>query len=299
MKHEMKYRYTWILGMLFFVVASALGVSECAEAAGTMSRAQWKKAPTGSAGVLEGKSVIVSIFVDDKSSKWSDSAKKKVNRKLGVAEKYIEKQAKNYGKKADLVTDIYRNPSLCYSYQTKQRVTSSEKKLDKLYKDVCKYIEKSIPIDDIRKKYKTDSVGFVIHVNKSGISSTIVHYMEEKENFYECSTMFSKYEKTSEGAATYAHEILHLFGARDLYVESLADGITSSFIKYVEKKIPNEIMFSTCTMSGKLLKYQITNDISRVTAYYLGWKNKIPETKKYALMRGTKKGCFSDGTSLE
>ena len=47
--------------------------------------AQWKTQKTGSAGVLIGKSVLVSIFVEDADSKWNEKQKKDVNRKLKVA----------------------------------------------------------------------------------------------------------------------------------------------------------------------------------------------------------------------
>lgn len=38
--------------------------------------AQWKTQKTGSAGVLIGKSVLVSIFVEDADSKWNEKQKK-------------------------------------------------------------------------------------------------------------------------------------------------------------------------------------------------------------------------------
>ncbi len=294
----MKDKWMWIV-MLVLICVTSIGrvlVSGEANAASRIPKEEWKKSETGSAGVLEGKSVLVSIFVDDKDSKWTESAKKKANRKLLVSGRYIEKQAKRYGKKVDLITDIYKNTDLCYEYQTKMNVTDTDRKQDKLYRKIHKYIDTTLPITELREKYGTDSIGFVLHMNKSGVSSAAVHYVEDTKYFYECATLFSKFEGVQEGAATYAHEILHLFGARDLYNESLSDGITFSFVKYVAKKHPNDIMFSTYTMSGKQLTYKIKNEVSRVTAYYLGWKKKIPEKKKYPLMRH-KKGCFSEGTA--
>ena len=38
--------------------------------------AQWKTQKTGSAGVLIGKSVLVSIFVEDADSKWNEKQKR-------------------------------------------------------------------------------------------------------------------------------------------------------------------------------------------------------------------------------
>lgn len=293
----------WI-GLLLAVVMMAVGMTAAAQppvvrAAGRMTDEEWRKVKTGSAGVLEGKAVIVSIFVNDANSKWTKKAKQKANRKMKAAAKYIRTQAKKYGKTVQLVTDIYENQDLSYSYTTKKKLTDSEKSQDQLYKSIQKWMNGAIDLTKIREAYSTDNIGFVFHINKSGNSSTLVHYMEDEgKNFYECSTLFSRFEGEEEGASTYAHEMLHLFGARDLYMKSLADGITSSFVKYVAKKFPNDIMYTTYAPNGKQLIYGIKNDISRVTAYFLGWKTKIPEQKKYAI-RVKEKGCFSDGTSLE
>lgn len=260
---------------------------------------EWHNSATGSAGVLEGKSVIISIFIDDKNSKWTEKEKKKVNKKVSVAAKFISRQAKRYGKKVDLVTDIYNNEKICYSYTSKTKLSDSTRNQDRLYKKIEKFIDQSIDLTAVRRQYGTDSIGFLLHINKSGASSTLVHIMEEgREHFYECSTLFSKYRGKEEGASTYAHEMLHLFGARDLYCRSLPDGITMSFVRYIDKKFPNDIMYSTYTLRGKQLKYKISNEISRVTAYFIGWKGHIPERKRYALPDMEQRGCFSDGTSF-
>lgn len=281
--------------MFAIILAGVWLMSGKADAAERISREEWKKGSTGSAGVLEGRTILVSIFVNDGESKWKSAARKKVNRKVGISARYIECQAKRYGKTVELVTDIYQNPDLCYSYQTKMKVNDRARKQDKLYRKIHKYIDQKLPLDELRKRYNTDSIGFLLHINKSGVSSTAVHYVEDKKCFYECASLFSSFEGVPEGASTYAHEILHLFGARDLYQESLTDGITFSFVKYIAKRHPNDVMFSTYTISGKQLTYRIKNEIGRVTAYYLGWKKKIPEKKRYPLMRG-KRGCFTDGT---
>ena len=269
-----------------------------AEAAVQTENGQWKKKPTGSAGVLEGKSVVVSIFVNDSNSKWTSRAKKEANRKVNIAAKYIGNQAKKYGKNVELVTDIYKNKKLGYTFTTKMKVNDSNQKQDKLYEKVVKYINRNIDLEAIRSEYGTDSIGFFLHINKTGVSSTLVHFAEEgEESFYECSSVFTRCGGQAEGASTYAHELLHQFGARDLYETSLPDGITKSFVTHIKRKFPNDIMFSTYTLDGKQLKYRIKNDISRVTAYFLGWRKSIPEQKTYPLINMKQKGCFSDGTS--
>ncbi len=266
-----------------------------------MPDAKWRKNnKTGSAGVLTGRSVIVSIYIDDKNSKWTKAAKSRAARKLNLAGAYIRKQAKKYGKKVDLVTDINQYPDICYSYTSGMKITDSNRKQYQLYKDMKKFIDQNIDLTALREKYETDSIGFVFHLNKEGVSSTVVHYMEDKTKyFYECSTLFSKCDGKPEGASTYAHEMLHMFGARDLYEVSYIDGVTASLVLHTASKYPTEIMLTTYTRKGKQLPYRITNQISRVTAYFLGWKKKIPEEKRYAMPKVTKKrrGCFWDWIS--
>ena len=264
-----------------------------------ISESEWKKLPTGSAGVLEGRSVLISIFVSDKGSKWTRKAKKEANRKVRAASAYIRRQAKKYGKTVSFVANIEKYKDISYSFRVNNKVSDSIRSQDKLYRKVMKFVEKNIDMDGLRSRYKTDSIGFLFHLNKSGTSSTLVHYAEEgTEYFYESATLFSKYGKQAEGASTYAHEILHLFGARDLYERSLTDGITASLVRHIEKKFPKEIMYSTYDQKGRMLKYKITNDISRITAYFLGWKASVPEVKKYALPKLKEKGCFYEWTSF-
>lgn len=274
-------------------------VARAEEPPGRMSESEWKKLPTGSAGVLEGRSVLISIFVNDKVSKWTKKAKKEANKKVRSASAYIRRQAKKYGKTVSLVADIEKYKDISYSFQVNQKVSDSIRSQDKLYRKIMKFVGKNIDVNGLRSRYKTDSIGFLFHLNKSGTSSTLVHYAEEStEFFYECATLFSKYGKQAEGASTYAHEILHLFGARDLYERSLADGITASLVRHIEKKFPKEIMYSTYDRKGRMLKYKITNQISRITAYFLGWKDSVPEVKKYALPKLKEKGCFYEWTSI-
>lgn len=57
-------------------------------------------------------------------------------------------------------------------------------------------IEQSVNVDEIREKYDTGSIGFLLFINKSGVSSTSVHYMEDgKKNFYEMCALFQNMRK--------------------------------------------------------------------------------------------------------
>lgn len=287
-----------VLALLAGFLPVRTGGVQAEEIQERISENEWKKLPTGSAGVLEGRSVLISIYINDKGSKWTKKAKKEANRKVRAAAAYIRKQAKTYGKTVSLVADTEKYKDISYSFRVNNKISDSIRSQDKLYQKVMKFVKKNIDINGLRSRYKTDSIGFLFHLNKSGTSSTLVHYAEEGTDFfYESATLFSKYGKQPEGASTYAHEILHLFGARDLYERSLIDGITASLVRHIEKKFPKEIMYSTYDRKGRMLKYRITNEISRITAYFLGWKASVPEVKKYALPKLKEKGCFYEWTS--
>ena len=83
----------------------------------------------------------------------------------------------------------------------------------------------------------------------------MVHYAADGSNFYHeysCLYRYDVYagEGESESPATYAHEILHLFGAPDLYEGSSDDFVDDALIAYVEETYPDEIMNSTYNDDG-------------------------------------------------
>ena len=163
-----------ILSLSAELEAGAAAVGAQTQTAPRMTDEQWRKSPTGSAGVLEGKAVIVSIFVNDANSKWSKKAKKKANRKMKAAGKYIRAQAKRYGKKVQLVTDIYENKGISKTYTTKMKLNDSAGSQDRLYRKLQKWMDANINLTKLRESYGTDSIGFVFHINKSGNSSTLM-----------------------------------------------------------------------------------------------------------------------------
>ncbi|MBS7396858.1 MAG: hypothetical protein KIG32_00310, partial [Ruminiclostridium sp.] len=78
-----------------------------------------------------------------------------------------------------------------------------------------------------------------------------------------------------------AHEILHLYGAPDLYAfdtNNINYATTVGFVDYCRENVPQEIMLSTRdTETGELLSDRITQEITDITAYYIGWLDAAPE----------------------
>ena len=79
---------------------------------------------------------------------------------------------------------------------------------------------------------------------------------------------------SGESPAVYAHEIMHLFGAHDLYEEA---EFTSEVTSYVKQTYPMEIMYRVTDEQGNSYDEKIINTISPITAYHLGWIDELEE----------------------
>ena len=287
----------FVIAVFTLAILSALYRSRTNVNASTTNR-EWKKNNNkyGSAKQLKSKSAFIILYVNDKDSSWTEKRKSDMKKKLRHSIEFIKKSAKEYGASPELVADVYDGKEysdLSYNIKSDISFTDKENDTDKMYKKVKSYINKRVKLQKIRNKYKTDSIGFLVLLNKSGVCHTHVHVASNgKKDFYECSMLFDKYDSKQEGASTYAHEMLHLFGARDLYTVSYGDGITKRFIKYVKKHFPREIMLTTLSKGKVQLKYKITNKVSRITAFFLGWKKNIPEKDRFYLYAPKPRGTW-------
>lgn len=88
-------------------------------------------------------------------------------------------------------------------------------------------------------------------------------------------------ENTEISPSVIIHEILHLFGAPDLYAPDAQDIgylITMGFVDYCKENYPQDIMLSTYDReTDKRLPDRITQEITDITAYYIGWLETAPD----------------------
>ena len=99
--------------------------------------------------------------------------------------------------------------------------------------------------------------------------------------------MMTGCEGLEEAPAAYAHEMLHTFGAPDLYVgENPAANynINDDFVSYCETYHPNEIMVTTYDVDTDEPHYDyISNELTEITAYYIGWTDTSREAEEFHL----------------
>lgn len=223
----------------------------------------------GSAGILEGRNVIVTFFVDTPNSSWNRKAIDSILPKLDTACKYLCDAAAGYGVDAEFIYDWNDSDNYRYLYHRSRIpfVTEDSEEFDEQMKPyVAKWVSYLPSYESILEEYDADNVFMMIFFNENGRSVAVCYDGIDSED--ESLHTFSKVD-----AGTYAHEILHLYGAHDYYEGA---EYTKDVVSYIKKAYPNEIMLNPTTRNGR-----ITSVVSDLTAYHLGWIDNVDEITKY------------------
>lgn len=238
--------------------------------------------PTGSAGYLNGSTVLVSLFIEDPKSAWTEEDQRLVMSKMDIANDFLVEEGLTYDKTVHLIYDIYEHPDLAYQVTYSDVIRDDDRSSLQLLDYITDYINTQIPSQAIMEQYGVDSIGYMCFLNKSGVSYTFPYYEDDSDiYYYETCFIFLKCDGDYEPPAVYAHEMLHLFGARDLYATNETDGITKPFVQYIEQQYPNEIMLTTYDENQNNVQDHVSNDLTDITAYFIGWLDTIPELEEY------------------
>lgn len=258
----------------------------------------------GSVGLLEEPTVLVSIYLNDAAtgSIWTKEARAQTQQQVAMAADWIRQQASEYGVETELYYDdgTENNPlSFTYSLQARLRggVDSEE---SNAFLDEMDALCATMDTDDLRTRYGTDHVGFLLFLPVSGTSFTMAHYAEDGPDFYHeycCLYHYDAYAEQAEpeSPATYAHEILHLFGAPDLYAGSSDPYVDGALTAYVEQTYPDDIMLSTYAADGSNVYTSIDKVISPLTAYCIGLADSCPELAQFPQLADVDPGVFRYG----
>lgn len=229
----------------------------------------------GSASFLKGKNILISMFVTTPESSFTHEERLAALDKLESAVSYIEAQAAEYNMEVELLYDWTEYDDLCVEAATDFVINESSDYMEPLDEEIAKWFSTLISYEDLMKKYDAQGIATCVFVNNPGISYAIVY--DGTDNEKESIILFTGdyYQKgTEESAATYAHEILHVFGAHDLYEGA---EFTKEVTDFLAQRYPQEIM----TDVSESNKYVITRGISPVTAYHLGWLTYTEEIDQF------------------
>lgn len=229
----------------------------------------------GSAAYLEGDNLLYSLFVDTPESSFEEEDKEEVLKKLLCAADYIETEAEEYGCDVKLICDFDEQPLLTGSARVDFAVADEEDFLEALDEEIAVWTEEQIDYEKLKKAYRAEGLALLVFINNPGTSYAIVYDGTDLQK--ESLVLFAE-----EPPSVYAHEILHLFGAHDLY--SGAE-YTKEIAEYVAKNYPTEIMYTVLSPNQTAQQEKIENSISPITAYHLGWIDEIEEIELFPQLK--------------
>lgn len=190
---------------------------------------------------LLGNILIVCIYIDDSESSWNDSDKKFLREKVNQSILILKRNALIYQIELNIQTKFYNSKT---SIKTHFQNNDFSKSIHNHKKEYYKWI------NNLKKEYQVNEVILMFCVNKPGISYAQMNTFHSPFVFEYCMIFIKKINHIE---YTIIHELLHLYGAEDLYVIEDAK-------KIAEIYFPKSIMLST-----------INDQIDELSAYLIGW----------------------------
>lgn len=296
--HKLRGIFIWVLLLSILLVIGYLFMpDETDPTVPNRDELAWMDKPTGSAVYLDGKTIIVSIYMDeDKSTSdgWSDANIKRTQEYMDIAIDYLEDEANRFGCEAELIYDTSERPDLMYF--SDMNIIKEGMDDDAAHDVTDSWIEKNIDYLALLEKYDADSIGFMFFMNASGTSWCYPYYPypDEPEYGYLEKAYIYLYDEYDdyETPATYAHEILHMFGAVDLYTRSKEDGVTKKIIKYVEDTYPRDIMYTVYGENEESVYDHVPCKIGPITAYFIGFIKDCDELERFPGLKRKDKASY-------
>jgi alpha-L-fucosidase len=225
----------------------------------------------GSAKTLKGAVCIYNIFVTDKASSWSQKEIADVRKRMKKAEDFLASQARRYGVRVSF-KEVTADP-VNYPKELPADPFVPPGWIEDVVRQASGMSGNRL-VAFVKEKQKADHVAILLHVNKSATSYNLSYYGNVDPTYAaERAVLFNSYANGfPTAAASYAHEILHVFGAGELYFpfdkEDDRKGIAKRFW-------PNEIMHVVEYDLDRLM-------IGEYTAYRIGWLEQLkPEHRVF------------------
>lgn len=236
----------------------------------------------GSAGYIKDRTVIVSIFASDTQTSWDftnseqNDLANEMRRNIGDATEWISAQVKEYNVDAEFVYDWAKDAELVYSARFYQPLVTSD---GTYYYDQTRYLDQYVNTEELLKRYNAKNIIYMFFFNtpySNQYNSWSVNKKAGDRFTTEIINIFHKFDdRFIAEPSVYAHEIMHCFGARDLYFAN--DYITQDYVDYCKKNNIRDIMFTVD--AGK----DITCIFSELDAYYMGLTNSCSDVSKWNL----------------
>jgi hypothetical protein len=238
----------------------------------------------GSAGFLDRTTLVVSIFVSDADYQWDftnnaadQQTAQDTIKYVGIGTDFLKNAAAQYGKTADFVYDWNQNQDIVYETSFMDRSLANT---DSGYDSVDYFVKQNIPADTLREEYSAENVIYLAFYNTPEsfeITSNTVAILPSNSADYGADEMISVYthcDGIMETPGVYAHEMLHCFGAPDLYSDAKDNdyGLTTDLRNAYVQIHPDDIMYKDGydPVSDEPVYDHVPTQITDLTAYYVG-----------------------------
>lgn len=240
----------------------------------------------GTAGRLEGRTVCVSIYADTDETVWDDQKQQDdMYTKLGDAVEWIEETTSGYGVETEFLYDWKEDPELYH--HVSGVVSDFNYRLDNNdgYNKLWNYINNEIPTEELIAKYDADNVIYLVFILTGDFDGVLPYACDgyfEPDFYYDTAFIPTRYTGHEVTASVIAHEILHLYGAADLYNatsdESFNYKNNQQMVDYITANYPDELMLRTFDYANHAPFYgKVNGMMSPITAYYVGLTDEIPQ----------------------
>lgn len=259
---------------------------------GTESGSSYTAERYGSAVYIDGKTLVISIFSDDPETSWNMGSDEdlasmaRTQKNLQIATDWLTEQTAAYGANAEFLYNWTECPDLVYYggfsvLLEKDDYTYTES----VYPAQQAFIEENIPSQELLAKYDADNIIYMFFINSdysnqaNPVTAAFCHdygttYYTDHINL--C-IRFDDYYDTS--PAAYAHEMLHCFGAPDLYYEN--NDISQAYVDHCEYEwLYNNAMDIMYTVNdGDVIECEFTE----LDAYYVGITERSEDVETWGL----------------
>jgi len=218
----------------------------------------------GSAKTLSGSVCLYNIFVSDGDSSWSDKEKAEAGKRVQQAIDFVAGQARGYNVGVKF-TQVTASP-VSYTKAIPTDAFVDPKWTEEVF-ELASGKNGNDLVAFLREKHKVQHVALILHVNKPATSYNLSYYANVSSVYAaERAVMFNSYaNKHPTAPASYAHEILHVFGAGELYFPFDKDNTREQIAK---RLWPHEIML--------IIEYDMSRlKIGDYTAYRAGWLDEL------------------------
>ncbi len=225
---------------------------------------QSSKRNTGSAQILTGHTVLLNVFVADIESDWSDAQKQSILGNMEQSLRFLSACAEPY--QMDVRFEQHNLGSATMPSRVPSDPFANPAWTERAIQLAVGQDAMTL-VREWSRKHNADNVVLCLHVNKPSQSYNLAHYANVEDCYRaERTVCFGRYpDGRATAAATYAHEILHLFGAGDLYFPY---DTSSTRRRMANQLFPNDIMLR--------VDYDLAGlNVGPFTAFRVGWSREL------------------------